>query len=166
MLKYLRNFGAFIGLSTMFMVATGFMIAAGVHAKDYGLGRIALDAEIAKWDIDVRPDGKGLPIGSSTAKHEQPGAGRVRFKHRSRARDQAVRCCRRTGQVPHDAAHRAVHPACVAAPVAWRRVPWRRPCREPGAATSTPRPSGADGLDSPKTTSRLCGPAPARGVIP
>lgn len=28
-----------------------------------GLGRVATDAEIAAWDIDVRPDGAGLPPG-------------------------------------------------------------------------------------------------------
>lgn len=32
----------------------------------FGLGRPATDAEIAAWDIDVRPDGKGLPEGSGT----------------------------------------------------------------------------------------------------
>ncbi len=30
----------------------------------YGLGRAALPEEIAAWDIDVRPDGQGLPEGS------------------------------------------------------------------------------------------------------
>ncbi|RDC74565.1 MFS transporter [Rhodovulum sp. 12E13] len=30
----------------------------------YGLGREALQEEIAAWDIDVRPDGQGLPEGS------------------------------------------------------------------------------------------------------
>lgn len=30
------------------------------------LGRIATEAEIAAWDIDVRPDGQGLPEGSGT----------------------------------------------------------------------------------------------------
>jgi len=33
-----------------------------------GLGRPALPEEIAAWDIDVRPDGKGLPPGKGTAK--------------------------------------------------------------------------------------------------
>ncbi len=32
----------------------------------YGLGRVATPDEIAAWDIDVRPDGKGLPTGSGT----------------------------------------------------------------------------------------------------
>ena len=30
------------------------------------LGRAATDAEVAAWDIDIRPDGKGLPVGSGT----------------------------------------------------------------------------------------------------
>ena len=32
-----------------------------------GLGRVATGEEIAAWDIDVRPDGLGLPEGSGTA---------------------------------------------------------------------------------------------------
>ena len=32
----------------------------------YHLGREALPEEIAAWDIDVRPDGVGLPVGSGT----------------------------------------------------------------------------------------------------
>lgn len=35
---------------------------AGAPAR-YGFGRIAAPAEIVRWDIDVRPDGKGLPPG-------------------------------------------------------------------------------------------------------
>lgn len=31
-----------------------------------GLGRVATDAEIAGWNIDVAPDGKAMPIGGST----------------------------------------------------------------------------------------------------
>ncbi len=33
----------------------------------FGFGRPATTAEIAAWDIDVRPDGTGLPPGSGTA---------------------------------------------------------------------------------------------------
>lgn len=33
-----------------------------------GLGREALPEEIAAWDTDVRPDGKGLPVGRGTVK--------------------------------------------------------------------------------------------------
>ena len=31
-----------------------------------GIGRIALPEEVAAWDLDVRPDGHGLPIGSGS----------------------------------------------------------------------------------------------------
>ncbi|PSK80976.1 sulfur dehydrogenase subunit SoxD [Limimaricola soesokkakensis] len=39
---------------------------APAPARDggYGLGREALPEEIAAWDIDIRPDGQGLPVGS------------------------------------------------------------------------------------------------------
>lgn len=33
-----------------------------------GLGRVALPDEVKAWDTDVRPDGKGLPVGKGTAK--------------------------------------------------------------------------------------------------
>ncbi|TDH36308.1 c-type cytochrome [Pseudohoeflea suaedae] len=33
----------------------------------YNLGRRATDAEVAAWDIDVRPDGTGLPVGQGNA---------------------------------------------------------------------------------------------------
>jgi mono/diheme cytochrome c family protein len=35
--------------------------------KSFGFGRTATAAEIKAWDIDVRPDGKGLPAGQGTA---------------------------------------------------------------------------------------------------
>jgi cytochrome c len=39
-------------------------LASSVHAYDFG--RPATTEEIKLWDIDVRPDGKGLPEGSGT----------------------------------------------------------------------------------------------------
>ncbi len=36
---------------------------APIAAAAYGLGRPAHDAEIAAWDVDVLPDGRGLPEG-------------------------------------------------------------------------------------------------------
>ena len=36
------------------------------------LGRVATDTEIAAWDIDVRPDGQGLPEGSGTVMQGEP----------------------------------------------------------------------------------------------
>jgi len=45
--------------------------AAGeaLRAKPYGIGRAAKPEEIAGWDIDIRPDGQGLPAGKGTVKH-------------------------------------------------------------------------------------------------
>jgi cytochrome c5 len=44
------------------------MAAMPVSAKDgqYGIGTPATASEIAGWDIDIRPDGKGLPPGSGS----------------------------------------------------------------------------------------------------
>ena len=42
--------------------------AATAAEKKMGLGRQALPEEIAAWDIDVRPDGRGLPPGRGTVK--------------------------------------------------------------------------------------------------
>lgn len=41
--------------------------AAGAENDAPAFGREALPEEIAAWDIDVRPDGQGLPAGSGTA---------------------------------------------------------------------------------------------------
>ena len=38
--------------------------AAPSREGGFGLGREALPEEIAAWDIDIRPDGQGLPVGS------------------------------------------------------------------------------------------------------
>ena len=38
----------------------------------FGLGRLATGDEVAAWDIDVRPDGKGLPEGSGTVADGEP----------------------------------------------------------------------------------------------
>lgn len=45
----------------MLLLGTAALPAA---AGQFGLGRPALPEEIAAWDIDVRPDGAGLPEGS------------------------------------------------------------------------------------------------------
>lgn len=42
--------------------------SAGKPAGKLGVGRVALPEEVAAWDTDVRPDGKGLPPGKGTAK--------------------------------------------------------------------------------------------------
>ena len=41
-------------------------------AKHLNIGRTATPAEIAGWDIDVRPDGQGLPPGKGTVKAGEP----------------------------------------------------------------------------------------------
>lgn len=43
------------------------LIAAPALAEGPALGRVATPAEIAAWDIDIRPDGLGLPEGRGTA---------------------------------------------------------------------------------------------------
>ncbi len=52
MLKYLRASAAIC------------LLASPVFAEGFGLGRPALPEEIAAWDLDVSPDGTGLPPGS------------------------------------------------------------------------------------------------------
>jgi S-disulfanyl-L-cysteine oxidoreductase SoxD len=42
------------------------LVAAPALAGKYGLGRPALPEEIAAWDLDVSPDGTGLPVGSGS----------------------------------------------------------------------------------------------------
>jgi mono/diheme cytochrome c family protein len=37
-----------------------------------GIGRAATAAEVAGWDIDIRPDGHGLPAGKGSAKQGEP----------------------------------------------------------------------------------------------
>jgi cytochrome c len=45
-----------------------FIVLAGPSIADtFGLGRPATVDEVAAWDIDIRPDGKGLPEGRGTA---------------------------------------------------------------------------------------------------
>jgi len=53
------------------LVAAGFalLVLAGdglAADRKYGLGRPATPEEIAGWDIDVRPDGSGLPEGAGS----------------------------------------------------------------------------------------------------
>jgi S-disulfanyl-L-cysteine oxidoreductase SoxD len=46
--------------------------AAPVAPKRLGIGRPATPEEIAGWDIDIRPDGHGLPVGKGTVKQGEP----------------------------------------------------------------------------------------------
>jgi len=78
-IAYLASFGAFQDVAeetetpntdTMATKAeTPRPLAADAAIPSHGvlhLGRAALDEEVAAWDIDVRPDGMGLPAGSGT----------------------------------------------------------------------------------------------------
>ncbi|KAE9631467.1 c-type cytochrome [Parasedimentitalea maritima] len=42
------------------------LLAAPAYSEAYGLGRPALPEEVAAWDLDVSPDGTGLPAGSGS----------------------------------------------------------------------------------------------------
>lgn len=42
------------------------LVASTSNAADKGLGRIVTDAELAAWNIDVFPDGTGLPPGEGS----------------------------------------------------------------------------------------------------
>jgi len=47
------------------LTAAALLLASPVFAAEkLGVGRAALPEEIAAWDVDVRPDGQGLPKGS------------------------------------------------------------------------------------------------------
>jgi cytochrome c len=54
------------GLAALVLVAAAVPVQAS--GKKYGVGREATTQEIAGWDIDIRPDGHGLPVGKGTAK--------------------------------------------------------------------------------------------------
>ncbi|MGE0417683.1 MAG: c-type cytochrome [Acetobacteraceae bacterium] len=43
------------------------LAVAPAFATDLGVGRAPTDAELQAWNMDVRPDGKGLPKGHGTA---------------------------------------------------------------------------------------------------
>jgi hypothetical protein len=56
------------------LVLVSLLVGAAAFAADeiVKLGHVATPAEIAAWDIDVRPDGKGLPVGSGTVMQGEP----------------------------------------------------------------------------------------------
>jgi cytochrome c5 len=51
-----------VALASAVLFGAGFA-ASAEEAKKFGLGRAALPEEVKAWDIDVRPDGQGLPVG-------------------------------------------------------------------------------------------------------
>ena len=48
------------------LAALPVMVGASDKTGHYGIGKTATADEIAGWDIDIRPDGKGLPAGSGS----------------------------------------------------------------------------------------------------
>ena len=62
MMKTITLSTALVGLSTGFAAAQGYADLS--RDGGFGLGRAALPEEVAAWDIDIRPDGQGLPVGS------------------------------------------------------------------------------------------------------
>ncbi|MDC7789941.1 cytochrome c [Rhodoplanes sp. TEM] len=56
------------GKETPAKTAAAPAVAAAPAKVHYGIGREAKPEEIAGWDIDVRPDGQGLPPGKGTAR--------------------------------------------------------------------------------------------------
>ena len=52
--------------AALLAAAFGILLAAGAANAKYGIGRVPTPEEIAAWDIDVRPDGQGLPEGRGT----------------------------------------------------------------------------------------------------
>ena len=53
-------------LSSFFIILFLFVFYSFAYSQSLGLGRPATDNEVASWDIDIRPDGKGLPVGSGS----------------------------------------------------------------------------------------------------
>jgi hypothetical protein len=53
--------GALLATTSIYAIAQE--APAPSREGGFGLGREALPEEIAAWDIDIRPDGLGLPVG-------------------------------------------------------------------------------------------------------
>ncbi len=74
----MKKLVSIVAVALMFAGLFAFKDGAGGHVvtenidtnkwpRTFGFGRTATAAEIKAWDIDVRPDGKGLPPGQGTA---------------------------------------------------------------------------------------------------
>jgi cytochrome c len=55
-----------MGYVVLFLIAISAAMPGVAEVGGYALGTPATDTEIAGWDIDIRPDGKGLPPGSGS----------------------------------------------------------------------------------------------------
>jgi cytochrome c len=57
-----------IAVLVICVIAAAFAKSDENETVRFGLGRAVGDEEIAAWDIDIMPDGTGLPVGSGTVK--------------------------------------------------------------------------------------------------
>ncbi len=57
-----------VGLAAPVIAQQAQKAAAPAATKKVGLGREALPEEVKAWDIDIRPDGQGLPVGKGSVK--------------------------------------------------------------------------------------------------
>ncbi|MCU0938706.1 MAG: c-type cytochrome [Burkholderiaceae bacterium] len=64
-----RTAGLLLAIAATWAGATG--VAAAQESSRFGFGRTATPAEIAGWDIDVRPDGHGIRKGKGNARDGQ-----------------------------------------------------------------------------------------------
>jgi len=67
----LDKFPTRLGFVVLLAISTQLSFAQSSSAKFPGIGRTATPAEVAAWDIDVRPDFKGLPKGSGSVEEGQ-----------------------------------------------------------------------------------------------
>jgi mono/diheme cytochrome c family protein len=97
-----------------FALAIPLALAAGIAfaADGPGLGKPISEADLAKWDISVPPDGKGLPSGSGT-----PAQGAAMYV-------QKCEVCHGKDGVGGTNAALPIHPAS-------RTGPWRSMSRTP-----------------------------------
>jgi len=56
-----------VSLSVLTIASTLLSLSAVAAERPFNIGTLATAEEVAGWDIDVRPDGKGAPVGSGTA---------------------------------------------------------------------------------------------------
>ena len=70
-MTYMQNRLSCFVFSTFALASACVPMAADAQQKYSGVGRAATPAEIAAWDIDVRPDFKGLPAGSGSVAQGQ-----------------------------------------------------------------------------------------------
>jgi cytochrome c len=64
-----RTAGLLLAIAAAWAGATG--VASAQESGRFGFGRVATPAEIAGWDIDVRPDGHGIKKGKGNARDGQ-----------------------------------------------------------------------------------------------